>query len=114
MGFKTVNQFLRAANTPEKLAAIVEQSGASRVSVLELFKLSQLARLPGLKKVRGRLFYEAGLDTLEAIAALEPEEVRSILKEYVEKSGFEGSVPTMGEAEVAIRMARFMPEHLTE
>lgn len=31
---------------------------------MELFKLSNLSRLPGLKKTRGRLFYEAGLDTL--------------------------------------------------
>lgn len=28
---------------------------------MELFKLSNLSRLPGLKKTRGRLFYEAGL-----------------------------------------------------
>jgi hypothetical protein len=114
MGLRTVNQFLKAANTPAKLAAIAEQSGAPREAVLELYKLSQLSRLPGLKKVRGRLFYEAGLDTLESIASLEPEEVHSILKDFVERSGFKASVPTAGEAEVAIRMARFMPADLTE
>jgi hypothetical protein len=114
MGLKTVNQFLKAAKTPAKLAAIAEQSGAPREAVLELYKLSQLSRLPGLKKVRGRLFYEAGLDTLESIAALEPEDIHSILKDFVERSGFEASVPTMGEAEVAVRMARFMPANLVE
>jgi len=112
MGITTVNQLLRAGNTREKLMGVSEQSGASQASVVELFKLSSLSRLPGLKKVRGRLFYEAGLDTLTEIAILEPEEVQQILKDFVDKTGFEGIAPTLGEAQVAVRMARFLPENL--
>ena len=114
LGIKTVNQFLRAGNSPHKLSTLAEKAGASQAAVLELFKLSQLSRLPGLKKVRGRLFYEAGLDTLESIAALEPERVNEILKAFVEKSGFEGSIPTIGEAQIAVEMARFLPANLPE
>jgi hypothetical protein len=110
-GIKTVNQLLEAGNTPEKLIALAEKSGASQPAVLELFKLSQLSRLPGLKKIRGRLFYEAGLDTLEVIAALEPDEVNGKLSAYIDKSGFEGSVPTKGEVEITVEMARFLLDH---
>lgn len=113
-GIKTVNQLLRAGNTPAKLIALAEESGASQAAVVELFKMSQLSRLPGLKKVRGRLFYEAGLDSLESIAALEPEEVNRILKAYIEKSGFEGSVPTVGEAQITVEMAGFLPANLMD
>lgn len=112
VGITTVNQLLRAGNTREKLLAISEKSGASQASVMELFKLSNLSRLPGLKKVRGRLFYEAGLDTLAVIAAREPEEVNQILEDYIDKTGFEGTAPTIGEAQVTVRMARFLPENL--
>jgi hypothetical protein len=112
IGIKTVNQLLRAGNSPEKRAALSEKTGASQDVLLELFKLSNLSRLPGLKKVRGRLFYEAGLDTFASIAVLEPEEVCAILQEYIEKTGFDGSAPTPNEAQVTVTMAKFLPENL--
>jgi len=113
IGIRTVNQLLRAGNSQEKRVALSEKSGVSQDAILELFKLSNLSRLPGLKKVRGRLFYEAGLDTLSSIAALEPEEVCDILQDFIEKTGFDGSAPTPSEAQVAVTMARFLPENLT-
>lgn len=112
LGITTVNQLLRAGNTQGKLAAISEKSGASPAGIMELFKLSNLSRLPGLKKVRGRLFYEAGLDTIAAIAVRQPEEVHQILEDYIARTGFEGSAPTLGEAQVTVKMARFLPENL--
>ena len=112
IGITTVNQLLRAGNSQEKLAALSEKSGASQSAILELFKLSNISRIPGLKKIRCRLFYEAGLDTLASIAALQPEEVQKILRAYIEKTGFEASVPVLVEAQVAIAMAKFLPENL--
>ena len=113
IGIKTVNQLLREANTGEKLTAVSKKAGVSQEALLELFKLSHLSRLPGLKKVRCRLFYEAGLDTLASIAALEPAEVHEILQGFIERTGFEGVAPTLGEAEITVAMARFLPENLT-
>lgn len=113
LGIKTVNQLLRAANSEEKLAIIANEAGISQAAVLDLFKLSNLSRLPGLKKVRCRLFYEAGLDTLASIAALEPAEVNQILQDYIDRTGFKGIAPTIGEARVTVSMARFLPEYLT-
>jgi hypothetical protein len=112
IGITTVNQLLKAGNSQEKLTVLSEKSGASQASILELFKLSNLSRLPGLKKIRCRLFYEAGLDTLASIAALQPEEVQKILRDHIEKTGFEASVPVLVEAQVAITMAKFLPENL--
>ena len=40
--------------------------------------------LPGVKKIRARLYYEAGLDTLEKMAACDPEGLRKISAEYNE------------------------------
>jgi hypothetical protein len=113
IGIKTVNQLLQAGNRKEKLTALSKEAGISQDALLELFKLSNLSRLPGLKKVRCRLFYDAGLDTLASIATLEPAEVQRILREYIERTGFEGSTPTLSEAEVTVTMARFLPEYLT-
>jgi hypothetical protein len=112
IGISTVNQLLRKGNTLEKRQALAESSGAPLDSISELFKLSQLSRLPGLKKVRGRLFYEAGLDSLDSIAALEAEEIHSQLQDYIDRTGFDGVAPTVSEAEVTITMAQFLPKDL--
>jgi len=108
VGVTTVNQFLTAGSTPEEREALSQRSGAPLEAIEELYKLSELSRLPGLKKVRARLFYEAGLDTLASIAALEPEEVQSRLQDYVERTGYNGIAPVLGEAQVAVSMARFL------
>jgi hypothetical protein len=107
-GISTVNQFLQAADTPEKREALAQDSGASPDAILELYKLSELSRLPGLKKVRGRLFYEGGFDSLAAIAAQEAEDVVTTLQAYIDRTGFDGIAPTVGEAELTIDMARFL------
>ena len=113
IGISTVNQLLRKGSTPERRQALAESSGAPLDSISELFSLSQLSRLPGLKKVRGRLFYEAGLASLDAIAALDAGKIRSLLQDYIDRTGFRGVAPTVGEAEVAVTMAQFLPKDLT-
>jgi len=107
IGITTVKQLLEAANTEAEQAALAEKCDATKEAIVELIKLSNLARLPGLKKVRGRLYYEAGLDTFAKIAELEAEETHQILKEFVQKSGFKGVPATVSEAELTIRMARY-------
>ncbi len=73
-------------------------------------KLSDLARIPGVKGVRARLYYEAGIDSVEKIAALEPEEFLDQVVEYVNKSGFDG-VPTLpSEALYTVDKARKIPK----
>jgi hypothetical protein len=110
IGIRTVNQLLNVSKTRRDREILAEKSGVDIDSILELVKMSNLSRLPGLKKVRCRLYYEGGLDTLAKIAALEAGEIRKILSEFVESSGFEGSPPTEGEAQASITMARFLPE----
>ena len=112
IGISTVNQLLREGSTLKKRQALTRASGAPLHSVSELFKLSQLSRLPGLKAVRGRLFYEAGLDSLDAIAALNAEEIHRQLQDYIDGTGFAGSAPTVSEVEVTITMAQFLPKDL--
>ena len=111
IGIITVNQFLEASGTIKDQRDIAEKSGASNETISELIKLSILSRFPGIKKIRARLFYEAGLDSYSKIAALEPEEVQQVQKEYIRKTGFKGSVSTYSEALSAVMMARYLVEH---
>jgi hypothetical protein len=76
--------------------------------VLELVKLSDQARIGGHKKVRARLYHEAGLDTIDKMAACDPEKMRKRLADFIQKTGFKGIPPTPGEAQNTVTMAKYI------
>ena len=80
-------------------------------NILELVKLSDLARIPGIKKVRARLYYEAGLDTLEKISGYDAEELRKISAKHILKASFKGIPPTKKEAENAVKLAKYLKKY---
>jgi hypothetical protein len=73
-------------------------------------KLSDLARIPGLKNIRARLYYEAGVDSIKKLAVWDPEELRAMLVDFVEETGFEGIAPWPKEASSAVKTAKKLPE----
>lgn len=108
-GIVTAPQMVEAGKTPVARAALAQKTGLSEDAILELVKLSDQARIGGHKRVRARLFHNAGLDTLEKIAALQPEEVREIQIEYIERTGFPGIPSTPKEAAHSVILARYLP-----
>jgi predicted RecB family nuclease len=110
IGIKNVNQMLKFAATNEERKRLSRQTGVPESAILELVKLSDLARIPGVKGIRARLYYDAGIDTVEKIAAMEPEELHERVIIYVEESDFEG-VPTLpAEAKYTVEKARVLPK----
>lgn len=63
IGIVTVNQFLAATRMEQDRQEIARKSGAADETITELVKLCILTLLPGVAKIRDRLFYEAGLDS---------------------------------------------------
>jgi hypothetical protein len=108
-GIVTCPQMVAAGRTPEMRRNLAQQTGISEETVLELIKLADQARISGHKRVRARLFHNAGLDTLDKIAALEPEQVRQALVEYIERTGFPGIPSTPKEAAHSVTLARYLP-----
>jgi predicted flap endonuclease-1-like 5' DNA nuclease len=108
-GIVTVEQMLDAGKTREGREELEKKTGVPPDSILELVKLSNLARIIGLKKKRARLFYDAGLDTLDKIAEWDSEEMRQMLIEFVDRTGFDGSASTPSEAAFSVRLAKYLP-----
>ncbi len=107
-GLLTAHDMLTAGDTPAGRAALSEETGIPPECILELVKLSDLARIGGLKKIRGRLYFDAGFDTLDKIAAVSPSELREQLAEYIRETRFAGIPPTPKEAANAVAMARHL------
>jgi len=108
-GIVTAEDMVEAGKSPAARTVISHKTGIPETVILELVKLSDQARIGGHKGIRARLYYEAGFDTLDKMAAVEPEELLSRSAEYIAESGFDGSPPTPGEAADSVAMARHLP-----
>ncbi len=110
IGIVTVEQMLVAGKTPEARQQLAEQTGIPLQTILELVKLSDLSRLGAIKSVRARLYYDAGLDTPDKFTQWEPDALRQMLVEFVERTGFDGIAPLPKELRNAISKARQLPK----
>jgi len=108
-GIVNVAQMLGAGRTPEARQRLAEECGLPVAAVLELVKLSDLARIPGLKAIRARLYYDAGADTLDKLAQWDAEELRRMLAEFVARTGFAGIAPLPKEVASTVDTARELP-----
>lgn len=109
VGITDVNKMLEAGRTRDGRQALSERTGVPLEAIVEFVKLSDLSRIPGVKGIRARLYYDAGVDTLDKIAEWEPEELREMLTAFVEKTGFEGIAPWLKEAAFSVKTARQLP-----
>jgi len=109
LGIRNANQMLTAGKTPKKRQELSTKTGISPEAILELVKLSDLTRIFGVKSIRARLYYDAGVDTLDKMAKWNPDKLRTMLIDYVQKTGFDGIAPLPKEAEFTVKEAKRLP-----
>lgn len=109
-GIKNAKQMLAVGCTKQQRAALARETDIPEEAILELVKLSDLARLPGVKGIRARLYYEAGVDSIEKIAGWEPEALRVMVTEYVARTGFDGIAPLPKEVSSTVANAQKLPK----
>jgi hypothetical protein len=108
-GIENVKQMVAAGKTPAQREALSKRTGIPLDAILELVKLSDLARLGGVRSIRARLYHDAGL-TPAVIATWEPDELREMLLAWVDETGFDGIAPLPKEARNLVREARRIPK----
>jgi hypothetical protein len=109
LSIENVDQMLDAGRTPKLRQELSEQTGIPLDAILEFVTLSDLARLGAVRSVRARLYHDAGL-TPEIITSWEPEELRAMLVEFVDRTGFDGIAPLPKEAQHLVSDARKLPK----
>lgn len=108
-GIKDVNQMLAAGGKKKNREYLGKSTGIPESDIMEFVKLSDLARIPGVKGVRVRLYYDAGIDSVEKFGEHEPEEVRAIFVDFVARTGFNG-IPSLPAVEIyTVEIARKLP-----
>jgi hypothetical protein len=107
-GVKNAEQMLAAAGSPEDRTELALETGIPEATLQELASLSDLAQLPGVKGIRARLYYDAGIHSVQALAEWDAEALLQMLVEFVERTGFEGIPPLPKEVRSTIENARRM------
>jgi hypothetical protein len=110
LGIKSAERMLAVGATAEQRAKLAKETGIPEAAILEMVKLSDLAQLPGVKGIRARLYYDAGVDSAAKMAAWEPEPLRLMVTEYAERTGFDGIPPLPKEVSSTIANARRLPK----
>lgn len=109
IGITNINQMIEIGRTPEARKKLSSKAGIAADDILELVKLSNLARLSAVKGVRARLYHDSGLDIWEKIALLDAEKLRDVCIRFIEKTGFPGIPPTLKEADYTVESAKTLP-----
>ena len=100
---------MRYGKTPALRQTLAEATGVPLETILEYTQLSDLTRVGALKRVRARLYYDAGVDTIDALAAWDPAALREMFVEYVTRTGFDGIAPLPKEIRNAVATAKTLP-----
>jgi site-specific recombinase XerD len=105
-GIVNTYQMIEAARSAELRENLAAHTGIEMERILEYLKLSDLSRLKGMKGVRVRLYYDAGVDTLDKLSSWDPEELRKMLIDFVRRTSFEGIPPLPKEVSTTIEAAK--------
>ena len=110
VGIKHTDHLLKSGNNQKSRQTLAEQIGLSIATITELVKLSDLARIAGIKGIRARLYFDAGVDTLENLASWDPNELHGMLLKFIARTGFIGSAPQPAEVLFSITTAKALPK----
>jgi predicted flap endonuclease-1-like 5' DNA nuclease len=109
-GIKNAEQILHAARTRDDRKRLSEKTRVPAEAIFEFVKLADLSRIEGVKGIRARLYYDAGVDTVEKMAKWNPERLRAYMEEFVRKSGFAGIAPLPKEVKHTVETAKKLPK----
>jgi len=110
IGIRNVDQMLAAGRTQADRETLARRAGIPEAVALELAKLSDLARIPGVKGIRARLYYDVGVDSVEQMAHWEPEALRLMAADFAQRTGFEGIAPLPAEVKFTVAYAKKLPK----
>jgi predicted flap endonuclease-1-like 5' DNA nuclease len=108
-GIKNSQQIFMRSRTKQERTDLARQVDLPYTAILELFKLSNLARINGVGPVFARLIYETGVDTLEKLVQSAPEELYKKLLSINHQKQYTKIMATLKDLAYCIKIARSLP-----
>ena len=112
-GIKHSKHLFDRALTPADRLDLSEETGLTGSDILAYVGMSDLARILGVGPVFVRLFYEAGVRSLEDLSGRSPEELWSQLHTVNDALGPSSAVPSLKDVAHSVAEAQELP-HVVE
>jgi len=110
LGIKHTKHLFERGGTKSDRAQLSRLTGVPGDDLLEMVKLSDLARISGVGPVFARLLYEAGASTVEELAACSPEELSERLVVVVQEMGYTEAMVPLKDVRHCIDAAGALPK----
>lgn len=110
VGIKHTKHLFERARSKSDRAELSRLADVPSGDLLELVKLSDLARIGGVGPVFARLLYEAGADTLEEFLQRSPDELSETLHAINKEKGYTKIMPAVKDIRYCIETARELPK----
>jgi hypothetical protein len=105
VGITHSKHLFERGRTKEERERLSAASGVPMEELLELVKLSDLARIRGLGGAFVRLFYETGADTIETLSRWEPEKLSQTVVKLNKEREITKWVPSLKDVKQYVEMA---------
>ena len=112
VGIKHSKHFFERGQSNKMREKLALDTGISKKILLELAKLSDLARVRGIGATYTRLCYETGADTLEKMAGWDPEDLRQAALQVNQEQGITKVVPPLKDFKQYVELAGDLPKQM--
>ena len=110
LGIIDVKQMIEAGRTKTQRQELSKKTGIPLKCILDLVKFADITRMSDIKGIKGRLLFEAKVDTIKKLSKFSAEELRKELIKVNEKKGILKRPPTLVETTYWIEQASKLPE----
>jgi len=110
VGIKHSQHLFVRAKSKRARAELSQQTGVPEEALVELLKLSDLARINGAGPVFVRLFYAAGVETLEELARCSPEPLLERLRAVNAAKQYTRAMASLKDIQYCIQTAQELPQ----
>ncbi|MHA2407101.1 MAG: DUF4332 domain-containing protein [Candidatus Ranarchaeia archaeon] len=114
LGIRNTEQLLEEGGTKQGREHLSAETGISLRAISELVRIADIARLPNIEGILGRLLYEAGIDSIDKLTRYKPEELRNILLKTNKIKRISQSSPSLRDTMNWINQAKNLPKLLEE
>lgn len=110
MGVKNSKQLYIRCKTPKERKELAEKIDLAPESLLEIVKLSDLARCGGVGPLFARMIYQTGVDTIEKLSLASAEDLFTELKLLNEERGYTKAKFVTEDVRYCIEYAKMLPK----
>jgi hypothetical protein len=110
LGIKNTSQMFQRGRTRAGRAELEDQSGLSKAAVLEMVRLSDLARIWGVGPIFARILLEAGYDSVAGVAEASLEAMYEELNQLNRMKKYTPIMASLQEVGMCIEYAKILPK----